>query len=32
MFGSPQHVTSDDAVFNLVWTYNIKEIDNHKKA
>jgi hypothetical protein len=32
MFGSPQHVTSDNAVFNLVWTYNIKEVDNRKKA
>jgi len=32
MFGSPRHVTSDDAVFNLVWTYNIKEVDNRKKA
>jgi hypothetical protein len=32
MFGSPRHVTSDDVVFNLVWTYNIKEVDNRKKA
>jgi hypothetical protein len=32
MFGSPQHVTSDDTVFNLVWTYNIKEVNNRKKA
>ncbi len=32
MFGSPQHVTAEEAVFNLVWTYNIKEVDNRKKA
>jgi hypothetical protein len=32
MFGSPQHVTTEEAVFKLVWTYNIKEVDNRKKA
>ena len=32
MFGTPQIVTSDDAVFNLVWTYTIKEVDKRKKA
>ncbi len=32
MFGTPQIVTSDDAVFNLVWTYTIKEVDKQKKA
>jgi hypothetical protein len=32
MFGSPQHVTSDNAVFNVVWMYNIKEVDNCKKT
>ncbi len=28
MFGSPHHIMMDEAVFfNLVWTYNIKEVD-----
>ncbi len=27
MFGIPCHVSSDDAVFNLVWTYVIEEVD-----
>ncbi len=32
MFGLPTIVTSGDAVFNLVWTYAIKEVGNRKKA
>jgi hypothetical protein len=32
MFGELQYVTSDNAVFNLVWTYAIKEVDKLKKA
>ena len=32
MFGDPVHVDSSEAVFNLVWTYVIKELDKRKKA
>jgi hypothetical protein len=32
MFGSPVAVLEDDAVFHLVWTYNIKAMDGQKKA
>jgi hypothetical protein len=32
MFGSPHHIMTDAVVFNLVWTYNIKMVDNRKKA
>jgi hypothetical protein len=32
MLGSPIAVTSDDAVFHLVWTYNIKAVNGWKKA
>ena len=32
MFGDPTRVDSNDAVFNLVWTYVIKELDKRKKA
>ncbi len=32
MFGEPCYVTSDDAVFNLVWTYAIKEVEKQMKA
>jgi hypothetical protein len=32
MIGTPQVVTSDYAVFNLVWTYNIKDVDTRKQA
>jgi hypothetical protein len=32
MFGEPCTVDSEEAVFNLVWTYAIKEVDNRKKA
>ncbi len=32
MSGDPCTVTSDKAIFNLVWTYNIKALDGRKKA
>jgi hypothetical protein len=32
MFGSPEAVESNEAVFNLVWSYGIKALDAHKKA
>lgn len=32
MFGEPTAVTTDDAIFHLVWTYNIKAADGRKKA
>ena len=32
MFGDPVKATDDGAVFNLVWTYVIKELDKRKKA
>jgi hypothetical protein len=32
MFGEPHVVTSEEAVFNLVWTYMIKDVDKRKKA
>jgi hypothetical protein len=32
MFGNPCAAASDEAVFNLVWTYNIKVLDGRKKA
>jgi hypothetical protein len=32
MFGNPCATASDEAVFNLVWTYNIKVLDGRKKA
>ena len=31
-FGDPTSVEKDDAVFHLVWTYNIKAVDGRKKA
>jgi hypothetical protein len=31
MFGPPVAATSDDAVFNLVWSYGVKAVDGHKK-
>ena len=31
-FGEPTTVEKDDAVFFLVWTYNIKALDGRKKA
>jgi hypothetical protein len=32
MFGQPTAVSEDDAVFHLVWTYNIKAVNGQKKA
>jgi len=32
MFGKPEEVEKKDAIFNLVWTYNIKAADQRKKA
>ena len=32
MFGEPCKVTKQSAVFNLIWTYVIKELDGRKKA
>ena len=32
MFGTPQYVTEDDAVFHTVWMYAIKALDGRKKA
>jgi hypothetical protein len=32
MFGTPVAATSDNAVFNLVWSYGIKALDGRKKS
>ena len=32
MFGDPICVKKNDVVFNLIWTYMVKELDNRKKA
>ncbi len=32
MFGSPQTVDADAAIFPLVWMYNVKALDGRKKA
>ncbi len=32
MFGTPVTVESNEAVFNLVWSYGIKAVDVRKKA
>ena len=32
LFGAPVPATDKDAIFNLVWTYVVKELDKHKKA
>ncbi len=32
MFGRPMAVLEDDAVFHLIWTYNIKAVDGQKKT
>jgi hypothetical protein len=32
MFGSPQHITTEETIFNLVWTNDIKGVNNRKKA
>ncbi len=31
-FGAPASVKKDNAIFHLVWTYNIKALDGRKKA
>jgi hypothetical protein len=31
-FSDPTAVDKDDAIFHLVWTYNIKALDRRKKA
>jgi hypothetical protein len=30
--GTPTAIKKDNAVFHLVWTYNIKAVDRRKKA
>ncbi len=32
LFGTPVKVESNEAVFNLVWTYMVKELEKQKKA
>ncbi len=32
MFGDPVETNEEDAIFHLVWTYNIKAVDGQKKA
>jgi hypothetical protein len=32
LFGKPVKVDNNEAVFNLVWTYVVKELDKHEKA
>ncbi len=32
MFGDPVETNEGDAIFHLVWTYNIKAVDGRKKA
>ncbi len=32
MFGDPVETNDDDAIFHLVWTYNIKAVNGQKKA
>ena len=32
MFGDPVYVKDKTKIFNLVWTYNIKDLDKRKKA
>jgi len=32
MFGDPVRIISMDTVFRLVWTYNVKALDQRKKA
>ena len=32
MFGYPKYVEKKDAIFNLVWIYNVKVADGRKKA
>jgi hypothetical protein len=32
MFGDPVAATDESAIFHLVWTYVVKELDGPKKA
>ena len=32
MFGTPVAAKDEDAIFHLVWTYNVKAVDGRKKA
>jgi hypothetical protein len=32
LFGTPVPATDRDSIFNLVWTYVVKELDKQKKA
>ena len=32
MFGNPVAASEGNAIFHLVWTYNIKAVDGRKKA
>ena len=32
LFGAPAPATDKDAIFNLEWTYVVKELDKHKEA
>ncbi len=32
MFGMPVKVDSEEAIFNLMWTYVVKELDQRKKV
>ena len=32
LFGTPVPATDRDAIFNLVWSYVVKELDKRKKA
>jgi hypothetical protein len=32
MFGNPAIAKDDSAIFHLVWTYIVKELDGRKKA
>jgi hypothetical protein len=32
LFGEPVQATDKEAIFNLVWTYVVKELDKRKKA
>ena len=32
LFGTPIPAINKDAIFNLVWTYVVKELDKRKKA
>ena len=32
LFEDPENIESNDAVFNLIWTYLVEVLDNQKKA